>query len=101
MERGYNNVELATSVTTAATTAATAAALAASKAVVESTVALLSKDIAYIKEDISTIKSSFKDMSNAYVTHDEFNPVKTIAYGMIPILVASLGILIITYVLKK
>jgi ABC-type phosphate transport system permease subunit len=53
---------------------------------------LLKQDISYIKCSIDEIK---KSLETKYVTRVEFNPVKSIAFGMVGIILVSvLGSLI-------
>ena len=46
----------------------------------------MATDIKYIQRDIGEIKLNIKELSERYVTKDEFEPVKKIVYGLISVL---------------
>jgi hypothetical protein len=65
---------------------------------VEIGLAELGRDLKYIKEQIGEIKDK---MEHSYVTVDQFEPVKRIAYGVVGlILIAVVGSLM-TLVINK
>lgn len=54
--------------------------------------AVISTDLAYIKQDVAEIK---RLQQTNYVSHDEFEPIKRIVYGLVGIiLVAVVGALV-------
>ena len=62
------------------------------KMTVATSVALIVNDMGYIKDSVDEIKKALK---SDYVTKVEFNPVKSIAFGFVGIIIiAVLGSLI-------
>ena len=62
------------------------------KMTVATSVALIVNDMGYIKDSVDEIKKTLK---SDYVTKVEFNPVKSIAFGFVGIIIiAVLGSLI-------
>lgn len=58
----------------------------------ETKLAVISTDIAYIKSDVAEIR---RMQQTNYVSHDEFEPIKRIVYGLVGlILVAVVGALV-------
>lgn len=55
-------------------------------------------DIQYIKADVADIK---RQLHADYVTRQEFEPVKRIAYGLLTLIVVPVIGAIITLVLRK
>lgn len=53
----------------------------------DSDIAVISTDIKYIKEEIKDIKTK---LDKNYVTHEEFEPVKKVVYGMVAFLLLAL-----------
>ncbi len=54
--------------------------------------AVIATDISYIKQQINEIKQK---LEGEYVTHDEFEPIKKVVYGLVSlILVAVVGALL-------
>ena len=51
----------------------------------ELNIAVIKNDVSYIRDDVSAIKAV---LQTNYVTKDQFQPVKKIAYGAITFLVA-------------
>ena len=64
-------------------------------------IAEISKDITFIRSTVERLEKSIDDIKESYVTKDEFNPVKSIAYGMVSIvLVTVIGALLSLVILK-
>ena len=75
-------------------TATTAAAAAAA--------AVVANDIIHIKTEMTEIKSLIEKMDSKYLTRREFEPVKTIVYGLVSIiLIAVAGALIALVVFEQ
>ena len=69
-----------------------------SKIPVETAIALIFQDIGYIKTDVGEIKALVK---NNYVTKDEFDPVKKIAYGVVSVILIGVLGAILTIVINN
>lgn len=55
----------------------------------------MAKDIQDIKSDVKEIKEAIKELNNVFVTKIEFEPIRTVVYGMIGfILLAFLGVIV-------
>jgi len=96
----------ASTATAAATAAATSAAAAASQSAQTAAnsataAALVGLNIDFIQKDIAEIKNSMKDMTNKFVTKDEFIPIKQVVYGLIGIILVTFVGAVLTIVLKK
>jgi archaellum component FlaC len=64
-------------------------------------IAEISKDISFIRDTVERLEESIDDIKKAYVTKEEFSPVKSVAYGMVSIvLVTVMGALLSLIVLK-
>jgi hypothetical protein len=61
-------------------------------------VAVIANDVAYIKEEVRDIKAL---VQQDYVTKDEFNPVKSIVYGLVSLILLSVVGALVALVLKK
>lgn len=60
--------------------------------------AVIANDISYIKGEIKEIKEK---LEGDYVTHQEFEPVKKIVYGLVGItMVAVLGAILALVIIK-
>ena len=88
---GYKNIERdRLMVQLTATTAAAAAAAA-----------VVANDITYIKSEMTDIKVIMEKMDNKYLTRREFEPVKTIVYGLVAIiLIAVVGALVALVIIE-
>ena len=60
-------------------------------------------ELALIKRDISYIKRELREINNklekAYITKKEFDPVKSIVYGMIGLILLTVGGAIVSLVI--
>jgi len=88
---GYKNIERdRLMVQLTATTAAAAAAAA-----------VVANDIIYIKTEMSDIKSLMEKMDSRYLSRREFEPVKSIVYGLVSIiLIAVVGALVALVIIE-
>jgi len=59
----------------------------------KTTVAVMSNDMKHLLKEVDTVKGHVKDVkkqvSDSYVTKQEFEPVKKIVYGLVGLLLAS------------
>lgn len=55
------------------------------------------KDIEFIKENIQQIHEK---LDHKYVSRDEFDPVKKLVYGLVALILTSVGVALIALVLK-
>ena len=82
---GYKNIERDRMLLQLSATTSAAAAAAA----------VVANDITYIKTEMSDIKSMMEKMDSKYLTRREFDPVKSIVYGLVAIiLIAVAGALV-------
>lgn len=59
--------------------------------------AIISTDVGYIKSEVRDIKSQ---MAGAFVTKDEFAPVKNLVYGLAGLILTACVLAIVGLVLK-
>ena len=64
----------------------------------ETKVAVIANDTSYLKTEIAEIKEM---LSSKFVSHDEFNPVKRLVYGLVSIILGGVIIALLTTVFKK
>jgi ABC-type phosphate transport system permease subunit len=63
--------------------------------------AVVANDIIHIKIDIAEIKTLIEKMDSRYITRREFDPVKSIVYGLVAIiLIAVVGSLVALVIIE-
>lgn len=61
-------------------------------------VAVIANDISYIKRDLTDIKAK---LEANYVTHEEFEPIKKIVYGLVGLILVAVVTAVLTLVIMK
>lgn len=67
------------------------------KSSLDATMVGVQKDVLYIKEAISRVELR---LERDYVTREEFNPVRTIVYGMVGIVLTAVLVTLVALVVK-
>jgi hypothetical protein len=75
--------------------------ITASAAAAAAAAAVVANDIIHIKTDIAEIKTLIEKMDSRYITRREFDPVKSIVYGLVAIiLIAVVGSLVALVIIE-
>lgn len=59
--------------------------------------ALMANDLAYVKRDIAEIKAT---VTTHYVSKEEFEPIKKLVYGLVGLILVSVGGAIVSLVIR-
>lgn len=68
------------------------------KTTIETSVAIILTKVNYIEIEIKEIKSK---LERDYVTHDEFEPIRNVVYGLVSLTLLSVAGAVIALVLRK